>query len=92
MKIEMKAGNESTPGPLRTTTRREVVVEETTGLLVEPGDVDDLARAIERLGTDPELRGSMGAAGAALMRDGFDKRRQFHAFLRHFAHITAPAG
>ncbi|MBX3592384.1 MAG: glycosyltransferase family 4 protein [Burkholderiaceae bacterium] len=34
----------------------EVVVHEQTGLLVPPEDPDALARAILRLGTDPELR------------------------------------
>ncbi len=66
----------------------EAVIEGVTGLLVDPGDVAGLAAAIGQLGGDDEVRRSMGAAGARLMRDDFDKRRQFDAFLRHFAEVS----
>jgi hypothetical protein len=33
----------------------------------------------------------MGAAGQRLMQDGFDKRRQFDAFLAHFADVAVAA-
>lgn len=39
---------------------RDVIVDGTTGLLVEPGDVDGLVRAVERLFRDPRLRYSLG--------------------------------
>lgn len=38
----------------------EVVIPERNGLLVEPGDVDGLSQAIERLIFDPELRMRLG--------------------------------
>lgn len=41
----------------------EVVEQEVTGLLVPPGDVDGLARAVEALAADPDRRQAMGAAG-----------------------------
>jgi glycosyltransferase involved in cell wall biosynthesis len=41
----------------------DVIEDETTGLLVEPGDVEELARAIERLATDESLRKRLGEAG-----------------------------
>jgi colanic acid/amylovoran biosynthesis glycosyltransferase len=41
----------------------ELVVDGQTGLLVPPGDVDSLARAIERLQRDVELRGRLAEAG-----------------------------
>lgn len=41
----------------------EVVADGETGLLVPPRDPPALAKAIERLTTDPELRAAMGAAG-----------------------------
>jgi glycosyltransferase involved in cell wall biosynthesis len=63
----------------------EVVLHGETGLLVEPGDVDGLAGAIERLGADRTSCQRMGAAGREMMVAGFDKRRQFDAFLAHFA-------
>ena len=44
----------------------EVVEDESTGLLVPPGDVSALAEAIDRLLADPELRSAM--CGAALQR------------------------
>ena len=41
----------------------EYVRHETHGLLVEPDDVGAIARAIARLGDDPELRARMGREG-----------------------------
>ncbi len=43
----------------------EQVVDEETGLLVEPGDPGALATALARLAADPGLRERMGAAGCA---------------------------
>ena len=40
----------------------DVVVDGETGCLVAPGDVDGLAKAMARLGADPELRERLGAA------------------------------
>ena len=44
---------------------KEVVVDGETGLLVKPGDADELAEALRKLLTDPDLRAKMGSAGAA---------------------------
>ncbi len=63
----------------------EVVHDGDTGLLVEPGDIDGLVAAIERLGGDSEASRRMGEAGRRLMTTGFDKENQFDAFLEHFA-------
>ncbi|MGB0132771.1 glycosyltransferase [Dokdonella sp.] len=41
----------------------QVIENETTGLLVEPGKAVDLARAIDRLDSDPAMRAAMGTAG-----------------------------
>jgi glycosyltransferase involved in cell wall biosynthesis len=43
----------------------EQVVDEETGLLVEPGDPEALAAALARLAADPGMREGMGAAGRA---------------------------
>ncbi len=67
----------------------EVVLDGETGLLVDPGDVIDLAGAIERLATDRATGRRMGVAGRDLITHHFDKDRQFDAFLDHFA-VTTP--
>jgi glycosyltransferase involved in cell wall biosynthesis len=46
-------------------------VDGETGLLTPPGDVRALARALERLLYDPDLRARMGAAGAEHVRRRF---------------------
>jgi glycosyltransferase involved in cell wall biosynthesis len=49
----------------------EFIVDEETGLLVEPGDADDLARAVQRLLGDARLRARIAEAGAERVRDEF---------------------
>ena len=67
----------------------EAVHHDVTGLLVPPGDVDELAQAIERLGSNPDLCRAMGEAGRALMEASFDKQHQFDAFLDHFRTVPS---
>lgn len=43
----------------------EIVEHERNGLLVTPGDVDELSDALRRALTDPELRSELGAAARA---------------------------
>jgi glycosyltransferase involved in cell wall biosynthesis len=47
----------------------EVVVDDETGLLFQPGDVETLAAQIVRLRDDPALRMRMGRAGRAFVID-----------------------
>ena len=64
---------------------RDVVVPGETGLLVPPGDIAALARAIAALAGDAERRRRMGAAGRARVVDGFAEAkiaRQTLALLR----------
>ncbi|HNC07001.1 MAG TPA: glycosyltransferase, partial [Solirubrobacterales bacterium] len=42
----------------------DVLDDDATALLVEPGDVDSLAGAMTRVYGDPDLRGRLGAAAA----------------------------
>ncbi|HEM46705.1 MAG TPA: glycosyltransferase family 1 protein [Alphaproteobacteria bacterium] len=49
----------------------EIVREEETGLLVEPGDVDELARAIAALAGDEPRRRRLAAGAARLGRERF---------------------
>jgi glycosyltransferase involved in cell wall biosynthesis len=50
----------------------EVVKNEETGLLANPGDADDLAQAINRLYADPELREKLGVAGRNFVTQQFE--------------------
>jgi glycosyltransferase involved in cell wall biosynthesis len=49
----------------------EVVKNEVTGLLVEPGDADGLAAAMLRLLSDPGLAAKLGEAGENSVRDAW---------------------
>jgi len=66
----------------------EIVLESETGTMVEPGDVAGLADAVARLWADPEACRRMGRNGRRIMEQRFDKKRQFDAFLEHFAAIS----
>lgn len=52
----------------------ELVEDGRTGLLVEPDDIDGLARAILRLASDHELRSRLIPAAQAKIRADFDNR------------------
>ena len=49
----------------------ELIEDDRTGLLVEPGDAAGLAVALERLISSPGLRDRLAAAGAARVRERF---------------------
>ena len=49
----------------------EIIEHGRTGLLVPPGDANALARALRSLLEDPELRRTLGEAGAADVRERF---------------------
>lgn len=50
----------------------EIVKDNETGLVVEAGKPAAVARALEQLAEDPELRTRMGQAGARRVRERFD--------------------
>ncbi len=50
---------------------REVVEDRRNGILVGPGDVQELAQAVLRLVREPELRRQMGARGREIARERF---------------------
>jgi glycosyltransferase involved in cell wall biosynthesis len=54
---------------------REEVVDGSTGFLTPLGDVPALARALQRLARDAELRSKFGAAGRARAEALFDERK-----------------
>jgi glycosyltransferase involved in cell wall biosynthesis len=53
----------------------ELIVDGVTGLIVEPGDREGLAGAIEKLVRDPDLRARFGRAGADRVDQQFDSDR-----------------
>jgi glycosyltransferase involved in cell wall biosynthesis len=53
----------------------ELVIDEETGLLVEPGDPQALAKAIAQMLDDRELRHRFGMAGRERARELFDPKR-----------------
>jgi glycosyltransferase involved in cell wall biosynthesis len=59
----------------------EIVQDEVTGLMFDPGDVGGLARALERLVLDPALRRRLGAAGRAHVAAEFTIDRMAARFL-----------
>jgi len=63
---------------------REAIVDGKTGYVVEPGDSDQLADAIERLWSDQEAYRGMKKEIRAFVEERFDKNRQFDRFLEHF--------
>jgi glycosyltransferase involved in cell wall biosynthesis len=60
---------------------RDVVRDGVNGLTVQPNDPTALAEALERLITDPALRGRMGAAGRAFALDRYTSERINNATL-----------
>lgn len=70
----------------------ELVVDGTTGLLVEPGDPDGLAVALGRLLAEPELRRRMGDAGRERAGERFDLERFWQAHLELYSRELAKRG
>lgn len=59
----------------------EIVQDGVTGLVFDPGDVGGLARALERLIVDADLRRRLGAAGRARVAAEFTVDRMAERFL-----------
>ncbi len=66
----------------------EVVINEKTGYLVEPGNVNLFAEAIEKLWADPNKCRQMGINGRKFVEEKMDKKKQFKKFLKYFERIT----
>jgi len=68
----------------------DLVEHEHTGLLVEAGDVDALADALERLAGDRDLRHRLAIAGRERVIDTFDLDRCLEPLFRIFRGDAAP--
>jgi glycosyltransferase involved in cell wall biosynthesis len=66
----------------------EVVVPEATGLLVAPGDAQQLAQALLRLARDVTLRARLGQAGLRRQRHEFSGAEQAAKFLVEYAGLA----
>ncbi len=67
----------------------EAVVDEETGLIVEPQDSDEMARALVRLASDSALRARLGEAGRERVKSNFGMKRCIEEIERLYASIVA---
>jgi glycosyltransferase involved in cell wall biosynthesis len=68
----------------------EVVVDGSTGLLVPPADAAALARAVERLASDPALREAMGESGRTRARSSFALGDEVRALAELYREALSP--
>lgn len=66
----------------------EVVFNGKTGYLTDPGNIEQFSDAIENCWKSKETCGKMGENARQLMKDQFDKKNQFGAFLNYFHEIS----
>jgi len=69
----------------------EVIADNQSGLLVEPGDASTLARAIERLAQDEDLRSRLGAAARQRVIDRYTWKHNAARVFEGASTITASA-
>jgi len=69
---------------------REVVVDDATGFLVAPKDVDGLATALIRLAADGSLRQHLGQGGRSSCAEQFDHHRMTLEIRRLYERLLAP--
>ena len=68
----------------------ELVIDGHNGILVPPGDVADLARALKTLAVTPELRETMGAHGLAMALREHDAARNAGNVFELMRHLAGP--
>ena len=66
----------------------EVVVDGETGYMTEPGNADEIAKAVEKIFSDKENYKKMAMNARKLMASKFDKKNQFKAFADFFYKLT----
>jgi glycosyltransferase involved in cell wall biosynthesis len=70
----------------------ELVEDEVSGLLVEPGDADGLADALARLEHDPALRERLAESGRRTVTAEFDVRENARRLVEQIGHAPSQAG
>ena len=68
----------------------EVVDHGETGLLIEPGNIAELADAMARILSDPHLAGQLGEKGYEQARRRFDASRNAAAILQVYKQLSRP--
>lgn len=71
---------------------RHFVRDGVEGLIVPPNDPTALARALEKLAGDPELRARMGSAARERIVGGFTESHMCETFLRIYAKLVEALG
>lgn len=72
-------------------SRRELVHQNETGLLFEPGNVEQLTRAISTLSRQPQLAAEMGAAGRRLVETNHTPEKHYEGLMQVYERITPPS-
>ena len=67
----------------------DVVEHNQTGILIEPGDQNELARAILRLADSTELRSSMGNAGRKRVKEMFSIPKMASRSVKHYEDVLS---
>jgi glycosyltransferase involved in cell wall biosynthesis len=70
-------------------SRRELIHDGETGLLYRTGDVNQLAEAIQLLGSNPELAEKMGRAGWEMVRERHMPRAHYQKLLGIYEGLVA---
>ena len=65
----------------------DVIVDNETGRLIEPGDHQALAEAIIQLANSPEIRLEMGTNGRKRVEALFSTRRMTESTVEHFQEL-----
>ena len=83
--VLMEAASQSLPLlATRVSGIPELVESGRTGLLVEPGDIENLAQSLTRLIREPGLRRDLGAAAAHKVRESFSLSRNIAGIAERF--------
>ena len=69
----------------------EIVVHQETGLLVDVGRPEQVAKALQVLAADPDLRARMGLAGSSRARAKFSRGAMIRQYEHLYASVVTPA-